>query len=247
MTTTGSAHIHLFRLPVTDRAARAARNRARETMESWRIDPETTDNALLLVSELITNAVRASAVTEPLDPPEAPGQERTAKSVSLRISRTGPRLLIEVWDGDVRSPVLQDQTPTAEGGRGLFLVDALSARWSWYRPLTGGKVVWAELRIDSSPSPQKQSAQADTGPPESLPRRTPTAVPEAPFPVTFIDDPVLLGRVVEGLRRFADRQRVHVSGPPIRPHCYRDTRHDHEGLSLPVISSPEWRRAVPPR
>ncbi|WP_050997272.1 MULTISPECIES: ATP-binding protein [Frankia] len=246
MTPTGSAHIRLFHFPVSDTAARAARSRARETIESWHIDPETTDNAVLLVSELITNAVRASTtVAASLDPSEVPRQERAMASVSLRISRMGSRLLLEVWDRDVRPPALQDQTPTAESGRGLFLVDALSAQWSWYRPVTGGKVVWVELRTAPSPTPHEQFVQADPGPPESLARRTRTAVPDAPFPVTFIDDPMLLRRAVEGLRKLDDRQRVHVGGLPIRPNRRDDPGCDHEGLGVSVISSSGSRRAVP--
>ncbi|CAJ64976.1 Putative regulator [Frankia alni ACN14a] len=231
---------------MSDTAARAARSRARETIESWHIDPETTDNAVLLVSELITNAVRASTtVAASLDPSEVPRQERAMASVSLRISRMGSRLLLEVWDRDVRPPALQDQTPTAESGRGLFLVDALSAQWSWYRPVTGGKVVWVELRTAPSPTPHEQFVQADPGPPESLARRTRTAVPDAPFPVTFIDDPMLLRRAVEGLRKLDDRQRVHVGGLPIRPNRRDDPGCDHEGLGVSVISSSGSRRAVP--
>jgi hypothetical protein len=93
----------------------------------------------LLVSELVTNAVKATA-----------GHGQAA--VRLRLSSDGTRVLIEVWDADPRPPAPKDLVeygtpdPQEEGGRGLFLVAALSARWDWYptgEPM--GKVVWCEI------------------------------------------------------------------------------------------------------
>ena len=93
----------------------------------------------LLVSELVTNAVTAMA-----------GYGQAA--IRLRLSAGRTRVLIEVWDADPRPPEPKDlgeygtPDPQEEGGRGLFLVAALSARWDWY--LTGepmGKVVWCEI------------------------------------------------------------------------------------------------------
>ena len=97
---------------------------------------ETTE---LLVSELVTNAVKATA-------------GRGQAFVRLELSGDSARVLIEVWDADPRPPAPKDlgedgtPDPQEEGGRGLFLVAALSARWDWY-PTRGptGKVVWCEL------------------------------------------------------------------------------------------------------
>ena len=80
----------------------------------------------MLVSELVTNAVTATA-----------GQEDQA-GVRLRLSSDNARVLIEVWDADPQPPAPKDLSedgtpdPQEEGGRGLFLVAALSARWDWY-------------------------------------------------------------------------------------------------------------------
>lgn len=90
----------------------------------------------LLVAELVSNAVQASAsVTGPAYPP-----------VFLRLSSDWQCLLIEVWDASSDPPVVAAVDLMAESGRGLQLVEALSAKWSWYFPETGGKVVWSEVR-----------------------------------------------------------------------------------------------------
>jgi anti-sigma regulatory factor (Ser/Thr protein kinase) len=78
---------------------------------------------------------------------------RDEAAVRLRLSGDSARVLIEVWDADPRAPAPKDlgehgtPDPQEEGGRGLFLVAALSARWDWYPTREpAGKVVWAELR-----------------------------------------------------------------------------------------------------
>ena len=64
----------------------------------------------------------------------------------VRLSSERTTVLIEIWDSNPHIPVLMEAETSAEGGRGLTLVDALSIRWSWYFPPEGsGKVVWAEV------------------------------------------------------------------------------------------------------
>ena len=62
-------------------------------------------------------------------------------------------VLLLVWDATDPAPVLRDATPDAEHGRGLDLVNALAARWGYYRPNEQpyGKVVWALIRPLSKP------------------------------------------------------------------------------------------------
>jgi anti-sigma regulatory factor (Ser/Thr protein kinase) len=116
-------------------ATPCARLHARILMMEWGLDAliETVE---LLVSELVTNAVNATApVAGPVRPP-----------VRLRLSSDRVQVLIEVWDPSDRVPVPVEPAPTAESGRGLFLIGALSARWDWYlTPRWGGKVVWCEV------------------------------------------------------------------------------------------------------
>lgn len=96
----------------------------------------------LVVSELVSNAVQASAgltgsrfagVWAPGTPP-----------VRVWLSADAHRVVIQVWDGSDRPPVPQPVAPEADRGRGLLLVGALSAEWGCYTPeKSSGKVVWA--------------------------------------------------------------------------------------------------------
>jgi anti-sigma regulatory factor (Ser/Thr protein kinase) len=104
----------------------------------------TAETAELLVSELVTNAVRfAGGPAHTLRHSEraSPG----LISLSLRHFREG--LLIEVYDTDDTPPVLSGADDDAESGRGLILVNALSKEWSYFFPPGGGKVVYCILEI----------------------------------------------------------------------------------------------------
>jgi anti-sigma regulatory factor (Ser/Thr protein kinase) len=93
------------------------------------------DDAELLVSELLTNAVAAARAMEPIFP------------VRLWLLSDTTQIAILVWDATPRPPVLTQLDAEAESGRGLLLVEAVSDRWGWYAPRdTTGKVVWAVTR-----------------------------------------------------------------------------------------------------
>ena len=109
-----------------------ARASARALLVEWDM-ASLTESVELIVSELVTNAVRVSA-RYVVPPP-----------VQFRMSATGFAVLIEVWDCDPRPPVLRQPTDLEEGGRGLFLVATTSARWGWIE-FKQGKTVWAEVR-----------------------------------------------------------------------------------------------------
>ncbi len=89
------------------------------------------DDAVLVVSELVTNAVKNSAINA---------------AVKVWLWTDGQRLLIEVRDMGPGIPLLVDPTPDEDGGRGLAVVNALSKDWGCY-PQRGGKVVWAHLGL----------------------------------------------------------------------------------------------------
>ncbi len=111
-----------------DRAPAAARGLLRRQAASWGLPPEVTDAAELLVSELVTNAVRYGA------PP-----------VTLRLLHTSS-LTCEVHDGSQVTPHLRHARTVDEGGRGLFIVSRLAAHWGTrYAP--EGKTIWAEIDI----------------------------------------------------------------------------------------------------
>lgn len=113
-------------------AVPCARLHAREMLWEWRIT-ELADNAELLVSELVTNAVRISRA------------DAHAAPVRLWLLSDGVCALIVVWDASPMPPVRVNSGDNDESGRGLLLVDTLSTRWNWYFPPRprGGKVVWA--------------------------------------------------------------------------------------------------------
>jgi anti-sigma regulatory factor (Ser/Thr protein kinase) len=98
---------------------------------------ELVDVTELLVAELMTNAL-TTTTKHCLDTP-----------IRWRLSANHAQVLIEVWDADPTPPPAPSAEPppsNMESGRGLFLVDALSTRWSWYAvPAVRGKVVWAEV------------------------------------------------------------------------------------------------------
>ena len=120
-----------------------ARRYTRSFLNSCRgMSESTAETAELIVSELVTNAVRFSG-----DPGRALRYSERADAglivLSLRHFTDG--LLIEVYDTDSNPPVLCDADADAENGRGLMLIDALAKEWSYFFPPSGGKVVYCVL------------------------------------------------------------------------------------------------------
>jgi serine phosphatase RsbU (regulator of sigma subunit)/anti-sigma regulatory factor (Ser/Thr protein kinase) len=108
-----------------DAAPGRARRLARHALARWGLQ-ELTDSVELLVSEVVTNAVRYAT-----------------RPVTLRLLRTDV-LRCEVGDDVPQLPRLRQARATDEGGRGLYLVNRLARRWGATR-LSTGKVVWFEL------------------------------------------------------------------------------------------------------
>ncbi|MFJ8536516.1 SpoIIE family protein phosphatase [Streptomyces sp. NPDC093591] len=108
-----------------DAAPGRARRLARRALARWGLE-ELTDSVELLVSEVVTNAVRYAS-----------------RPVTLRLLRTDV-LRCEVGDDVPQLPRLRQARATDEGGRGLYLVNRLARRWGATR-LSTGKVVWFEL------------------------------------------------------------------------------------------------------
>ena len=105
---------------------------------------ETAETAELLVSELVTNAVRFAG-----DPARALrySERANASLISLSIRHFRDGLLIEVYDTDSNPPIQSHADQYAENGRGLMLVDVLSKEWSYFFPAGGGKVVYCFLEM----------------------------------------------------------------------------------------------------
>ncbi|MEU3189274.1 SpoIIE family protein phosphatase [Streptomyces sp. NPDC006992] len=112
--------------------ARQARRLARRALTRWGLE-ELSDSVELLVSEIVTNAVRYAE-----------------RPITLRLLRTDV-LRCEVGDDVPQLPRLRQARATDEGGRGLYLVNRLARRWGATR-LSTGKVVWFELPVpDAAP------------------------------------------------------------------------------------------------
>jgi hypothetical protein len=114
-------------------AVPCARLHTRQMLWEWRLTG-LSDSAELLVSELVTNAIQISRA----DAQSAP--------VRLWLLAGRARVLILIWDASPLPPVRVSSSENDENGRGLLLVETLSARWDFYFPAPpGGKVVWALL------------------------------------------------------------------------------------------------------
>ncbi|MDF2255708.1 ATP-binding protein [Streptantibioticus ferralitis] len=118
-------------------AAGAARQFTRSTLTGWGM-PALVDNAAIIVSELLSNAMRYGLATaQELPAPAHP--------VWLGLLLRGTTVLCAVCDPGTGVPVLKEPDHLAETGRGLHVIDALSESWGWTPPDHGGKVVWAAV------------------------------------------------------------------------------------------------------
>lgn len=159
----------------------------RTTLNQWNL-ANLTDDAELLASELVTNAVKKTGIARP-SPRFTELTGLAMLQVRLVVLRQG--LVVEVWDRDTTAPVVgsveepDDIEALDESGRGLFIVQTLAKRWSFYRPEGGGKWVWAELEI-----PRLHG---------SLPRRRRTRRSNT-RPTEGEADLALMARVRDGLR-----------------------------------------------
>ena len=128
---TGPRRAWRMTLPPAGQAAGMARRGTRETLALWD-SSHLAETAILLVSELVGNAVRHASTGR--------------LALELRLEITGTWLRIEVLDADPRPP--QPRTPAEldESGFGFVLVEALADKWGVCTTSTG-KAVWAELDI----------------------------------------------------------------------------------------------------
>jgi anti-sigma regulatory factor (Ser/Thr protein kinase) len=135
-------HLELGALP---NAVPCARLHTRQVLWEWKYeDLDLAESAELIVSELVTNGVRASAGLTG----SGYAGRWTPGVPPLRLWLHGDRqrVGVQVWDGNDQVPIRQPTDPGAESGRGLLLVEALSSAWGSYRPqYSTGKVVWAVL------------------------------------------------------------------------------------------------------
>ncbi|MFJ3496062.1 ATP-binding protein [Streptomyces sp. NPDC086091] len=131
-------------LPTRLEAVREARRFTRGTLGQWEVE-DRFDDICLVVSELVTNALRHG-----LSPESARKTPDRQPQVRLHLMRWTERLVCAVRDHSRDTPLpRQAEDFAAESGRGLFLVDSFADGWGW-QPLSsglGGKVVWALFRL----------------------------------------------------------------------------------------------------
>ncbi|GGV35917.1 hypothetical protein GCM10010277_22030 [Streptomyces longisporoflavus] len=116
-----------WRLALDPSEVSRARDLVRGRLITWSRE-DRSETAELLVSELVTNAVRHSR----------------GRRVELRLVRSGPTLICEVEDDDHTLPTLLSAGPDDEFGRGLRIVSVLAKEWGTSRT-SRGKTVWFEL------------------------------------------------------------------------------------------------------
>jgi anti-sigma regulatory factor (Ser/Thr protein kinase) len=117
-------------LPTSSLAARLARRHIATIGGSWPAD--LRDLALLLTSELVTNALRYG----------------NGGGIRLTVRQTQHALRVEVHDANPEAPELSPNLDgTAEHGRGLHIIDSLATRWGHTSSADpAGKTVWFELQ-----------------------------------------------------------------------------------------------------
>jgi anti-sigma regulatory factor (Ser/Thr protein kinase) len=121
-------------------ATPCARLHARNIACEWGLH-DLADTIELIVSELVTNAVKASAGQD-----QRPHytDEHGLACIHLRLSTDRRAALVEVRDENVTLPAPNQPGPDDESGRGLMLVEALAEQWGWDPAANGrGKIVWA--------------------------------------------------------------------------------------------------------
>jgi anti-sigma regulatory factor (Ser/Thr protein kinase) len=108
------------------------RHAVTEVLDRWGCEPDAREDLLLVVSELVTNAV-----------------VHGAEPIRVTMVRAAQRVRVEVTDGAAgASPHGNPRPPRdAETGRGLSVVTRLAVAWGWRASPESGKTVWAELPL----------------------------------------------------------------------------------------------------
>jgi hypothetical protein len=123
-----------WRLDPTPDVPARVRHQLQEMFGGWGLSEEHRAAALLVVTELVTNAV-----------------EHAGTHLTLHVGLDGALVHVEVADDSAEPPVLRAHDPFATRGRGIQMVNALSLRWGW-APLGRGKTVWADVLPGGWPS-----------------------------------------------------------------------------------------------
>ncbi|MFF1838829.1 SpoIIE family protein phosphatase [Streptomyces sp. NPDC058231] len=141
--TLGAGHTASWTLPNHAEVVSRARRLVAARLTDWEVTDDLADSTALVVSELVTNAVRYA---------EGPIEVRLVRDRAM---------ICEVTDDSSTAPQLRRALDTDEGGRGLFITAQLTQRWG-VRPSRRGKTIWAELALSppgTAPRPTGRSAE----------------------------------------------------------------------------------------
>lgn len=125
---TGRLQLRLEPVPT---APAAVRRRLSDELPGWGVGPDALDAALMVSTELVTNAV-----------------EHARTALELTVEPDGTDIVISVRDSSPSDPCLQPHRVLARRGRGLQMVAALARQWAWTAH-PDGKTVWARVPVDT--------------------------------------------------------------------------------------------------
>jgi two-component sensor histidine kinase len=128
-------------LAIGPESAKCARDFTKSTLRDWGLE-EVGQEAALIASELVTNAIRHGRCGGTGDASRAEDPK-----VELSWQRQASRVVCMVTDRSPLPPVLGAADFEAESGRGLQVVAALAAAWGWMMLGAGSKAVWAALGV----------------------------------------------------------------------------------------------------
>jgi len=120
-------------------AVPCARLHAKHIFREWDL-AHVAEDAELIVSELMTNALKAARPLPDIQP------------ITLHLQASDEYLMIQVWDALSAAPAPRPHAIDAETGRGLEIVAVLSDQWGFCHPAGGRKVVWTALITGATPS-----------------------------------------------------------------------------------------------
>jgi anti-sigma regulatory factor (Ser/Thr protein kinase) len=184
------------RLDALPDAPKLARSFLGQLLDLWGISGDLADTALVLVSELATNAAKA---TGRVTGPACPLNGETIPTLVISAGAIWNGLHVEVWDNSPALPEIHELDHESEGGRGLILVEALASRWGCYAAAaqpsrTPGKATWFYLDLTTTPEPRPATPLQPLDGPVTLPRRIKRKRPDTAHLAT---EPLLVAREEE--------------------------------------------------
>jgi len=123
---------HSVDLRLDATAAHNARTAVRYALGRWHVPQPVVDDAVLAASELVANVVLHA---------------RTTGTLEIEMGDTRSWLRLAVTDGSSAPPLARLADGSAESGRGLAILAALSDRWG-IEPFADGKTVWIEIDLE---------------------------------------------------------------------------------------------------